>query len=613
MKRVSTSFSYRHKMKQEPAHVNRMIRHIPYLVLTLIITFTACNDDFLNRKPLDKLSEEAVFTNATLMEQYVNALYNVVPHPFTEGTMAAITDEAFFRYGGTSTNYISRGELNPDNVIFQADGGPAHNTRMTFLNLWPRVFSYVRDMNLFLSRVDDAPIDEAVKKQLKGEVYFLRAWTYSNLLARYGGVPIIEKVFQLGEQYNLKRDQYDDCVNFVISDLDKAIALLPDKPAVKGRIGADVCRALKARTCLFAASPLFNDPADPSGSIFKGTYSKEKWKLARDAAKELIDRANTGAYEIAPTYNDYWSNSNSKEVIWARYFLPTSGKLAQLFYAPARSIGGWVSCTPVENMVSDYEMAATGKKPFEEGSGYDPADPWGGRDPRFYKSILPPGTTYMNYTLNMCQPAPTNTVVKNNDPFQAEANQCTGYWLRKWLIDDAPVSESENATLMYPWFRLPEIYLIYAEANLEYNGNVTVCAEYINKIRDRADVRMPHVPNSLSVDAMREKLIQERRIEFAFENQRYFDLRRWKLAEIYESVMIYGIRGIRHDNGTADLSDDRIDWKIAKKGNGGKPDFSNCLPKFGARVFLPQHYLMPIPRDEYTKSEGVIVQNPHYD
>lgn len=590
-----------------------MKKIIYYLVLITIIVFSSCNDDFLDRKPLDKLSEEAVFTNESLMEQYVNALYNVIPHPFTEGTMAAITDEAFFRFGGTSTNYIVRGELSPDNVIFMRDGGRAHNTRMTFLNLWPRVFSYVRDMNLFLSRVDDAPIGEEVKKQLKGEVYFLRAWTYSNLLARYGGVPIIENVFQLGDQYDLVRDNYDDCVDFVISDLNEAINLLDDKPKVQGRVGADICIALKARTYLYAASPLFNDPTDPTGNVFKGTYNKEKWKLARDAAKELIDRANTGAYELAATYDDYWTNTGSKEVIWAKYFLPTSGKLAQLFYAPSRNIGGWVSCTPVENLICDYEMAATGKKPFEDGSGYDPADPWGGRDPRFYKSILPPETEYMGYALNMCEPAPENTVCKTNDPYQSEANQCTGYWLRKWLIDDAPVSESVNYTRMYPWFRLAEIYLIYAEASLEYNGDVGTCAEYINKIRDRADVRMPHVSSSLSVEKMREKLIQERRIEFAFENQRYFDLRRWKLAEKYENIMTYGIKGIRHDNGTADLKDDQIEWKIAKKGTNGEPDYSDCLPKFTVRKFLPQHYLMPIPRNEYIKSEGKIVQNPYYN
>lgn len=581
------------------------MKKIIYFILAVSVIAPSCSD-FLDRMPLDKLSEETVFTNESLMEQYVNALYNVIPHPFTEGSLAACTDEAFFRYGGTSTNYISRGEMTPDNIIFMRDGGPAHNTRMTFLNLWPRVFSYVRDMNVFLQRVGDAPISEDVKDRLTGEVYFLRAWTYSNMLTRYGGIPIIEKAFQLGEEYNLTRDNYDACVEFIIGDLDKAIALLDDKAEANGRASADICKALKARTYLNAASPLFNDPSDPAGSVFKGTYDREKWKLARDAAKELIDRADAGAYSLADTYEDHWTNVSSAEVIWAKYFLPTSGNAAQLYYSPERDVGGWTSCTPVENLVFDYEMATTGLKPFEDGSGYDPADPWGGRDPRFYKTILQPETTYAGYTIQICSPQAGNTVIVNNDRWYASATQCTGYWLRKWLIEDEPVSETTNATLMYPWFRLAEIYLIYAEACLEYNDDVATCAEYINKVRDRADVMMPHVSASLSVADMREKLVQERRIELAFENHRYFDLRRWKIADVYEGRMIYGISGERGD-------DNSIIWHIATKGANGEADFSDCRSLLSARVFLPQFYLMAIPRNEYNKSAGVIVQNPYYN
>ena len=582
------------------------------IVLFLILPFfMACNKDFLEKQPLDKLSEEAVFASALLMEQYVNAIYNVVPHPFTEGSLAACTDEAYFRFGGTSCNRISRGELTADNVIFESNGGTFHNTRMTFLPLWSRVFPYIRDMNAFLARVDDASVDEDAKNRLKGEVLFLRAWTYSNMLIRYSGIPIIDKAFQLGEEYNLTRDNYDDCVTFIIKDLDDAIWLLDNKPAVRGRVGADACRALKARTYLYAASPLFNDPSDAQGGIFKGKYDRDKWRLARDAAKDLID---AGRYDLAPVYEDHWTNINSGEVIWARFFDATTGTTstnqlnAQLYYAPVpEGIGGWDSCKPVENMVADYEMEATGKKPYEDGSGYDPAQPWAGRDPRFYQCVLTPETQYMGKTIKICSPAPGNTVITSNDLWytQSVGTEGTGYWLRKWLLEDAIVSESINSTLMYPWFRLAEIYLIYAEAALEYNDDVAACAEYINKVRDRADVQMPHVSNTLSVADMRQKLIQERRIELAFENQRYFDLRRWLLAPIYEGSMIYGITAVRYD-------DNSIQWNIAKAGTNGAPDFSDCREMLAYRNFGPQHYLMPIPSDEVLKSLNLIVQNPDY-
>ena len=578
------------------------------LLFLILPLFVACNEDFLERKPLDKLSEEAVFASAQLMEQYVNAIYNVIPHPFTEGSLAACTDEAYFRFGGTSCNRITRGELTANNVL-HSDGSDFHTSRMTFLPIWSRVFPYLRDMNAFLERVDNADVDENAKNRLKGEVLFLRAWTYSNLLLRYGGAPIIEKAFQLGEPYDLVRNNYDECVTFIIKDLNDAIALLDDKPATRGRVGADACRALKARTYLYAASPLFNDPTDPTGSIFKGQYSRDKWRLARDAAKELID---ANRYPLAPLFEDHWTNVNSSEVIWAKFFdattATTSQYNAQLYYAPQpEGLGGWDSCKPVENMVVEYEMAATGKKPFEAGSGYDPADPWGGRDPRFYKSIATPESEIMGKTIKICAPAPGNTVITSNDLWhnQSIGTEGTGYWLRKWVIDDAIVSESINSTLMYPWFRMAEIYLIYAEAALEFNGDVAACAEYINKIRDRADVKMPLIPNNLTEDEMRKKLIQERRIELAFENHRYFDVRRWKLAPIYEGAMLYGIRGFRSDNNT-------ITWNVAKAGPNGEPDFSDCRAMFTHRNFFPQHYLMPIPSSEVRKSLDLIVQNPHY-
>jgi hypothetical protein len=581
----------------------------------------SCNEDFLEKQPLDKLSQEAVFSSEPLMEQYVNALYQVISHPFTEGSLSACTDEAYFRFGGSSTNYIQRGEMNPDNVVLIQDGGPAHNTRNPHLNLWTRVWSYIRNMNFFLSRVDEAPIGDDVKKRLKGEVLFLRAWTYSNLLIRYGGVPIIDKVYNLGDEYIATRDNYDDCVSFVVTDIDEAIRLLSDKATVAGRACADAARALKARTYLYAASPLFNDPDDRTGSIFKGDYNRDKWKLAKDAAWEVIKRADEqGAYALGATYDDYWSNINSTEVIWAKFFDPTANAYAaQLYYSPGSDgFSGWYSCLPVENIVVDYEMAVTGLKPFEAGSGYDPANPWAGRDPRFYKSILHPEQEYRGKTIRICTPALGNTVITNNDLWYGAISGTggTGYWLHKWLLDDVEISESLTGSLMYPWFRLAEFYLIYAEASLELNDDVVTCAEYINKIRDRADVMMPHVSSSLSVSEMRAKLVQERRIEFAFEDKRFFDLRRWKLASKYENIMLHGISGFRHDDNT-------ITWAIAKQGVNGEPDFSDCRMDnkgenggngmFTVRNFYRKHYLQPIPRNEFTKAQGTIVQNPYYD
>ena len=119
-------------------------------ILAAAAMLAACNDGFLDKKPLDKLSEEAVFNSDALAESYINAIYTVLPDPFTEGNIGCISDEGFFRYGGTSTRYIADGSMTPSSIIPQDEGGPAHNTRTTFLNIWNRAYEYIYRLNYFL-------------------------------------------------------------------------------------------------------------------------------------------------------------------------------------------------------------------------------------------------------------------------------------------------------------------------------------------------------------------------------------------------------------------------------------------------------------------------------
>lgn len=289
------------------------------VILAAVILLVSCNNDFLNKTPLDKLSEDAVFNSTALAESYINALYTVLPDPFQEGNIGCITDEGYFRYGGSSTRYIASGNMTPDNVMYNYEGGQAHSTRTTFLNIWNRTYERIYRMNYFLNYVDEkgTNIPEDDVNRLKGEVYFLRAWAYYNLIQRYAGVPIITKAYDLTDTYDAKRDNFDDCVNFALEDLDKAEELLPAKDkATKGRANKDIVLALRSRLTLVAASPLFNDPARPEGGIFRGQYSADKWKRALDATKRIIDRADVdGSYRLDDTYDGVWKNTDSPELI----------------------------------------------------------------------------------------------------------------------------------------------------------------------------------------------------------------------------------------------------------------------------------------------------------
>ena len=662
------------------------------VILAAVILLVSCNNDFLNKTPLDKLSEDAVFNSTALAESYINALYTVLPDPFQEGNIGCITDEGYFRYGGSSTRYIASGNMTPDNVMYNYEGGQAHSTRTTFLNIWNRTYERIYRMNYFLNYVDEkgTNIPEDDVNRLKGEVYFLRAWAYYNLIQRYAGVPIITKAYDLTDTYDAKRDNFDDCVNFALEDLDKAEELLPAKDkATKGRANKDIVLALRSRLTLVAASPLFNDPARPEGGIFRGQYSADKWERALDATKRIIDRADVdGSYRLDDTYDGVWKNTDSPELIWAKYFISSADasdntmKKAQLLYSVVY-FNGWTAFQPTQAMTLDYEMA-NGKKIFEDGSGYDVNHPFKGRDPRFYKSVASPFCNYPNtdnsgYHDNVLDLSLYYDNVKKSDFDEGkkepsysvkakhllDATSTMGLEMMKWYIPTSPITEAETGSVLYPWFRLAEMYLNYAECAY-MTGNEALCRQYINKVRSRSDVRMPEIKES--GEALWDRLVNERRVELAFEAIRYFDVRRWKTAQFYENVPFAGMRTMVLRNGSRNdtiyrvahpydeslthtcyywpNSDERKDYVKANtrdifeeasqdsdgavQVNGscikyrwlGKDywvDYGDCrltvspTQKHFRKVNGEwPNYLMPIPANEMTKANGTLVQNPGY-
>ena len=653
-------------------------RYLTILSVMAAVTMVSCQNDFLDKEPLDKLSEEAVFNSAALCESYVNALYNVLPDPFQEGNIGTISDEGFFRYGGSSTRYIADGSMTPSNVMYEEEGGQAHNTRTTTLNIWNRAYEWIYRMNYLLNYINEngTEMDDESRDRLVGEVYFLRAWAYYNLIQRYAGVPIITKTYGLGEEYNAKRDNFDDCVDFILKDLESAEKLLPEKEnCVLGRINKDIVLALRCRVTMLAASPLFNDPENPTGSIFRGQYDfNGKWERAYKAAKAIVERADVdGAYSLDDTYDGFWKDVNSPELIWAKYFISNadpdvnSTKKAQLYYSVVY-FNGWTSFNPTQAMMLDYEMT-NGKKIFEPDSGYDPDHPFENRDPRFYYSCAAPFSKYCNTdnegyhenelllyllyentTIDDFAAGKTEPAWTSRGTHLWHATNTMGLELNKWYIPEKPITESEVGNVLYPWFRLGEMYLNLAECAYML-GYEDECRTYINKVRQRADVMMPEVTET--GEALWDRVVNERRIELAFEFIRYFDLRRWKTAEFYENIPFAGMRTMILKNGAqADTvyrvvrpydesrnntcyywtnSKERQDYITANGkdiecvitykwlGKEYKVDYGDCcLTVSPTQKYFPKNgdvypnYLMPIPANEMAKANGTLVQNPGY-
>ena len=534
-------------------------------ILVAILALNSC--DVLDMKPLDKVSDADVWEDSALIELYVNASYNSINHEFSQHMLSDASDETYCIHNWANFWVIQKGEMTSDNVTGISEK----------INYWKSAYSNIRTINVFFDRIDDAPVETDLKNRMKGEMKFIRAWIYANLIWRYGDVPLITDLFELNQDYKVKRDSYSDCVDFITKELDEAMTWLPAKSSSEtlGRATGDACKALKARVLLYAASEQ-NNPS----------HSKEKWEAAAEATKAVLD----AGYSLGNDYQSVFLADND-EIIFARYFTQANSTDFMLFNGRNGS-NGWTGENPTQNLVNAYEMT-NGELPYlnEElplkinpASGYDESNPYAGRDPRLDASILHDGSMWAGReteTWHGGLDSPESSIGSWN------ASK-TAYAFKKFMVESIPPSGS-SVKPENPWifFRLAEFYLNYAEIMYEL-GNEEQAREYVNKVRARQSVNMP--PVTASGEKLRDKIRNERRVELAFEGHRFFDVRRWCIADETENR-------------------DLLAMNIQKQADGTKTYEVTMLLK---RSFLEQHKLVPIPRTEIDKSEGSLVQNPGY-
>ena len=534
-------------------------------ILVAILALNSC--DVLDMKPLDKVSDADVWEDSALIELYVNASYNSINHEFSQHMLSDASDETYCIHNWANFWVIQKGEMTSDNVTGISEK----------INYWKSAYSNIRTINVFFDRIDDAPVETDLKNRMKGEMKFIRAWIYANLIWRYGDVPLITDLFELNQDYKVKRDSYSDCVDFITKELDEAMTWLPAKSSSEtlGRATGDACKALKARVLLYAASEQ-NNPS----------HSKEKWEAAAEATKAVLD----AGYSLGNDYQSVFLEDND-EIIFARYFTQANSTDFMLFNGRNGS-NGWTGENPTQNLVNAYEMT-NGELPYlnEElplkinpASGYDESNPYAGRDPRLDASILHDGSMWAGReteTWHGGLDSPESSIGSWN------ASK-TAYAFKKFMVESIPPSGS-SVKPENPWifFRLAEFYLNYAEIMYEL-GNEEQAREYVNKVRARQSVNMP--PVTASGEKLRDKIRNERRVELAFGGHRFFDVRRWCIADETENR-------------------DLLAMNIQKQADGTKTYEVTMLLK---RSFLEQHKLVPIPRTEIDKSEGSLVQNPGY-
>ena len=629
------------------------------VIALLLLSLGACKEDALNKSAVDTYSETVVFADINIVNAYLGKVYDRMGGGTTTATnidngilgmredlLSSGTDQLLCIH--RPANYVMlKGTMTPDQLgVFQDDdkGG--------YLR-WNNLYSNIQDANKILATIDAVPTttapQDALKKQIKGEAYFIRAYDYSTLLMVYGGSVLKDTPYKLSDDFTTaKRSTIKETLDFILKDIQSAITNLPASGIEQGRATQAAAAALKSRVTLFCASTLTNGGwAEQAANTLVSFPAGSRTALltqARDAAKDVMD-AKYGAFSLVGTTSEppspltaaqvqsyadnYFGIFNQKgawnsETIWGIQY-PLSGgnsNNANIWNGP-NGYHNWGNNDPTEASVRRFEMADGTKFQWDK---YTPGNmdlrtataaelaadpqrnPYVGREPRFYAIVLYDGAPWQQRPSDAAGLEPDNKIqtgyyfhnigdavaYKNGldtrqGLIEAWNGQKTGYNMRK-LMDPSSAGQYFKNTNAWVEFRYAEILMNYAEACIELGGaDLQNGIAAMNLVRKRAGL-----PSRATTDqvAARQFVRDERNIEFFAEGHRFYDIRRWMIAEqVIEPV--FSMRIEHYDNGFTK-------W------------IYNKLDNADDRVFADKkYYWVPIAREEMNKAPQ-LVQNPGY-
>ncbi|MEM9846907.1 MAG: RagB/SusD family nutrient uptake outer membrane protein [Bacteroidota bacterium] len=608
------------------------------LLSLFVVLVSSCGNDFLDTEPLDKISSDATWSDEALAEAFVFGVYSYLGYGgFEEQGLSSFTDEAMFTHAGRPIPPLNEGTESPTNLAYMS---PTYN--------WDDMYLAIRQANIALTELANSPISQAAKDRLTGEAHFLRAYYYQQLLRFYGGVPIIDQPYGLGEDYEVARSSYSDVVDFIISDLDAAAGLLDGKPETAGRASRLAALVLKARVLVYAASDLHEASKVPNaemgGELFAYSGGQSgRWQAAKTAAKAALDAgvgykldlsSPVSAEEGKQNYVSLAMGGGSAmgdaaatvELILQRtatvdYTEESRWPLGGLHHGINNGPNGynnWGGNTPIQQLVDDYEMM--------DGSSFDWSNedhaeaPYDNRDPRFYATILYDGADWKPRPAAVSAIDPSNQIqtgyyddgnggiINGVDTRESVIENWNGsrthYYTRKFTDPDPSLADnlSTGQTIPFPFIRYTEVVLNYVETCLE-TGDEATAQEWLNRIRFRAG--MPAVDDS--GQALVDRYRNERRIELAYEEHRYHDARRWLIAP---ETLGRGIQAIniqaKLKPGATPHNPYRYDPEVY--------DYEYAVfdnTEVETRTWVDKMYYRPINRDEINRNM-LLEQNPGY-
>jgi len=553
--------------------VMKTISKISYTLLVILMA-SACQKQ-LDLAPDGRITMNEVFSDYNRTRGYLNSCYGHAPAPYMD--RASFTDEAqdaddvtpgsryIIWYGGniTSSSFPA----------FSVDGSP-----------WVNLYEGIRKCNVFLENIQTATayVSEEEKSGWIAQAHTLRALYYLQLIKRYGGVPIFDKPLEIGHDFSIdRRSSFSEVVQFILSDCDAALAVPATRNGFSweiydnqfGKMTRAVAYAIMSQAVTYAASPLWAD----------GTFT---WEDATRINAEALAQCLGNDYRLF----DVQPAADVAQNAYALYFITSSNDQRAVDKETIYQLGGQMQVWryagmptnpgmdrsgpgPTQDLIDSYEMAngepailgyedAERLKPIvNPASGYDENNPYVGRDPRFYASIYYNGAPR---NLGESSGRIVETFVGGDEGISAtdRRHTRTGYYMRKF--NNHRSGQNSDADGAVRLFRLAELYLNFAESAYQSAGpDVTItegglsmsARDAVNAVRLRA--KMPALPAGLSAEDFEQRYRNERRVELAFEEHRYFDVRRWKVLSETDKF----VTGIRIQKQGATLTYSRFKFR----------------------------------------------------
>jgi starch-binding outer membrane protein, SusD/RagB family len=606
------------------------------IAIVLSLVLFSCSEKFLDKEESELLTGQQVFSDPVLFQKYHDDIYSYLhywPGDWASQSFGGLGRIAYSSFEGASDLAEASRSVAGTNASFNLGNWSqlAFGAKVELVWPWEGAYAGIRKCNVVLERVDSVPeLSNDEVNEYKSEALFLRAFFYFELIKRYGGVPYITKSLKETDDMNFAREPYDTCVAKIIKDIDASLEHLPSQSVQSnpdfGRPTIGAALALKAKVLLYAASPLNTEPYNiNSGSDDPEFYFSEipnteaethqMWVDAAEAAYDLINYAEeNGQYNLldsAHYLNIFHGEATNNEVIYSRVdglFSFTGGKAFMGWVGfeqvgASKGYGGSAGTYPTQNLVDMYEMAdgsipilgynSDGSPIINTASGYSEQNMWNNRDPRLKLTVLCNQDWWQDRPVEIWFDK-TNPSVSGSEMKDAQDYTTTGYLCRKMWPEELRQGNTATVYMNWIWFRYADVILWYAEAmNNAYGpdvdglGNGRTARWALNLIRNRLN---PSNPNMRDVQASTqedflERLLNERAIEFVYEEQRWWDILRYKKGVETFGVDIYGARIYR-------TSQNPLSFEITRK-------------KLETRVFEDYMHKYPIPYSQIEKSSNL--------